>query len=66
MEVFYDALQDMRALQLLESLIGKEAVMEIIEGDLAKTLTFETYPQQAEWLLEKRAEINRQIAAEMK
>lgn len=65
MEVFYDALQDMRALQLLESLIGKEAVMEIIENDLEYSMTFEAYPKQAKWLLEKREEINKRLVEEI-
>lgn len=62
MEVFYEALQDLRALQLLESLVGKEKALELIEGDLEEKLTFDRYPTEAEWLLKKREQINRAIA----
>lgn len=65
MEVFYDALQDQRALQLLESLIGKEEVLSILEADLEKELTFSSYPKESQWLLEKREEINQRIATEI-
>ncbi|WP_343755346.1 DUF4091 domain-containing protein, partial [Alkalibacterium iburiense] len=45
MEVFYDALQDMRALQLLESLIGKEAVIDLLEQGIDTPITFKKYPR---------------------
>ena len=61
LEVFYEALQDFRALQLLESYVGKEAVIELIEEDLSEPLTFTKYPQGNAWLLEKRELINRKI-----
>ena len=62
MEVFYEALQDMRALQLLGRLIGKERVISILEQGLDTALTFKAYPIDINWLLEKRDEINRMIA----
>ncbi|WP_246880464.1 DUF4091 domain-containing protein [Sporosarcina sp. 6E9] len=61
LEVFYEALQDLRALQLLESYIGREAVIELIEEDLSEPLTFRKYPRGNAWLLEKRELINRTI-----
>ena len=64
MEVFYDALQDQRALQLLESMIGKEEVLHLLEADLDTPITFSEYPQDSEWLLNKREEINKRIAKE--
>ena len=39
MMVHYEALTDLRACKLLESLTSKEHVMELIEGDLAEPLT---------------------------
>ncbi|HZG83642.1 DUF4091 domain-containing protein [Paenibacillus sp.] len=61
--VFRDALQDLRALQLLESYIGKDRVVEVIEGELDSPITFRSYPRDAEWLLAKREQINRLIKA---
>lgn len=61
MEVFYDALQDQRALQLLESLIGRDEVIALLEADLDTPITFRKYPKESEWLLQKREEINERI-----
>ncbi|SDE14992.1 protein of unknown function [Paenibacillus sp. UNCCL117] len=63
LEVFYEAMQDLRALQLLEGLIGKPAVMQLLEEGLAEPLTFSEYPRSAEWLLSVRHKINDKIAA---
>ncbi|TBL78503.1 DUF4091 domain-containing protein [Paenibacillus thalictri] len=63
MEVFYEALQDLRALRLLESFIGREEVMALLEGDLQTPITFSEYPRSEAWLLAKREQINRLIAA---
>ena len=59
-KVFYDALQDMRAMQLLESMIGKEKVMEIVEKGI-DPLEFDCYPQSDEWQLAMRENINEAI-----
>ena len=61
LKVFYDGFQDMMALRLLESKIGREKVLEFIDKDLFKPLTFMEYPHEAEWLLETREKINRMI-----
>lgn len=61
LEVFYDGLQDIRALQLLENYIGKDEVMNLIEQDLKKPISFEDYPQESSWLLMKRSDINERI-----
>ncbi len=57
-EVFFDGLQDLRALRLLESKIGREAVLELI----GKHLTMEEYPRQDEWLRNLRARVYRKLA----
>lgn len=62
-EVLYEALQDLRALELLESLIGKPGVLEMLEKGLKSPIAFDEYPHDAEWLLSKREEINRMIAS---
>ncbi|MFE5320004.1 glycoside hydrolase domain-containing protein [Paenibacillus sp. NPDC056579] len=61
MEVFYEALQDLRALQLLESFIGRDQVVAMLEEGLDQPITFSEYPRSMEWLLEKREQINRAI-----
>ena len=47
-EVLYDAFQDLRALQLLESKIGKDAVKEFLRGEGVKE-GFHEYPRDARW-----------------
>lgn len=61
MKVFYEALQDLRAFQLLESFIGKEAVVALIEEGLEQPLTFKQYPHDAAWLLGLRERVNQLI-----
>ncbi len=61
LEVFYDVLQDLRALQLLEKLVGRESVIELLEGTLESPITFKDYPRDSELLLAKREEVNRAI-----
>lgn len=58
-----EAVQDMRALQLLESLAGKEKVTEILEDNCGEryNLTFTNYPRSEKWHIEKREEINKAI-----
>lgn len=59
-KVFYDAFQDMRALQLLDSLIGKEKTMRILEDGI-EPLTFAKYPHSDDWQLQTREKINNAI-----
>lgn len=59
--VFYDALQDLRALKLLESKIGKEKALSIVEQGLDNPLTFSEYPHDAKWLEDVREKINKAI-----
>lgn len=59
LKVFYDALQDMRALNTLEQLIGKDETLRILESD--GELTFNQYPHSEKWHFEKRMEINKII-----
>ena len=61
LKVFYDGFEDMMALKLLESKIGREKVLEIIDKDLFKPLTFKEYPHENDWLLEFREKINQMI-----
>ncbi|RKN85597.1 DUF4091 domain-containing protein [Paenibacillus ginsengarvi] len=62
-EVFREALQDLRALTLLESLIGREKTVALIEEGAEAPITFDVYPQDAAWLLACRERINAAIRA---
>lgn len=57
--MFYDGLQDLRALRLLESKIGREAVLALI----GEHLTMEEYPRRDEWLRGMRERVYRELAA---
>ena len=51
-----EAFQDYRALKTLESFIGKEKVMELLDAEGVRGLI--EYPRSAEWHLEFRQKIN--------
>ncbi len=55
------AMYDLRAFRMLEGLAGREKVMELIEGDLSKEITFSCYPTGANYLLNLRARVNKEI-----
>ena len=59
------ALYDLRALELLESLTSRQYVLELIDGELSEPVTFSRYPRSAQWLLNLRARVNREIAAHL-
>ena len=65
LKVFYDGLQDMLALQLLESLIGKEKTLAILEEGIAP-ITFSEYPHSDDWQLQMRERINEAIRQSIK
>lgn len=65
LKVFYDAFQDLAALKLLESKIGREKTLALVEKGLAEPLSFKKYPHEARWLLETRERINRCIKETM-
>lgn len=55
--VFFEALQDMRALELLESLEGREKV----EKMLTDIVLFDKYPGSSEYIINLREEVNKAI-----
>lgn len=55
--VFHHALQDIRALELCEKLIGREKTLELLQQDI-DPITFKKYPRSAEWLTAARERIN--------
>ncbi len=58
LKVFYDALQDMAALNTLKKLTNKNNCLKIIEENGKHNLTFSDYPHSDEWLLNTREQIN--------
>ena len=66
LKVFYDALQDMAALNTLEKLTDKETCLSIIEQKGKKSLTFSEYPHSNEWMLSTREKINYTIKENLK
>ena len=63
LKVFHEALQDLRALQLLEHLIGYCKTLAVIEEGLDEPITFSQYPRGAAWLLDVRGRVNHKIAS---
>ena len=64
--VLSEAMDDLRAFRLLESLSSKEFVMELIEGDLAEPITFKKYPMSDMYLTSLRNRVNMEIASRIK
>lgn len=62
-EVFREALQDQRALQLLQSRQGRVKTVKLLERGLDEPITMTRYPRDADWLLRMRERCNRRIAA---
>ncbi len=60
-KVFLDAMQDLRALKLLEKLKGRDYVLSLIEKDLTLPLSFSVYPHEDAWLLELRQRLNKEL-----
>ena len=60
-EVFREAMQDLRALQMLEEKIGRPAVVSLIHEGLDRNITVHRYPRSAQWLLELRERVNREL-----
>lgn len=59
--VFNEALQDMRALKLLESLTSREETMALLEGDMDNKLTFSQYPKSGEFIINLRMRVNKRL-----
>jgi hypothetical protein len=50
-------MQDIRAMELLESFVGKEKVMELVEED-SVAIDFKNYERDDNWILNMRERIN--------
>ena len=62
---FLSALTDLRAFNLLSSLVGKEKTMAIIEDGI-EPITFESYPNEQNYVNDLRERINLAIAEAIK
>ncbi|MGG3280060.1 DUF4091 domain-containing protein [Paenibacillus solani] len=58
LEVLTEALQDLRALELLETKLGREGVIALLEEDLQEEISLTVYPRNSEWYIRKREHIN--------
>ena len=61
--VFYEALQDMRAMELAEALCGKETVVKTIENAFGKEIAFDVCACSADEMLAVREAVNALIKA---
>ena len=61
LKVFHEALQDLRALQLLESYTSKEEVKMLIEEAAGAPMAFDWRPENDAFILGFREKINRLV-----
>lgn len=59
--VHYQAMTDIRACKCLEELKGRDFVLEIIEESQKQPITFTQYPCSAQYMIDIRNKINREI-----
>ena len=64
--VFAEALDDLRALRLCESIYGREYTLSLIEEGLERPLKFADYPKDPGYILETRKRIDRAVAEGLK
>ena len=64
-KVFRDAIQDLRALKLLESKIGCEKTVAFVENTVGEPLSFTSYEKGIAVMLKKREKINEAIEKEL-
>lgn len=62
LKVLAEAFQDIRALELLESLTSREEVLALIEENTDEPITFSVYPRTETYLLKLREKVNAKIA----
>jgi len=59
--VFNEALQDMKAMKLAESFVGRKKIVELIDSKIGECVTFDTCAKSDEAILSLREEINKII-----
>ncbi len=60
-QLFYDALQDQRALDLLATKLGREEVIKMLDEMVGMDLGFTNYPHNGEFILQWRSAVNEKI-----
>ena len=60
--VVQEAFKDFMALKMLDKSIGRDEVVKLIDKGLAEPITFSSYPQNEEYILNLRQLVNRKIA----
>jgi hypothetical protein len=61
--ILSEAMNDMRALQMLEGMTSREHVKQLIMGLAEGSITFKQYPRNSEFLVKLRAQVNKEIEA---
>jgi hypothetical protein len=59
--VLREAMQDIRALQLLEELAGKQETIRCLEEGMNEPITFRNYEESSSWMIEMRERVNQMI-----
>lgn len=59
--IFHEAIQDIQALRLLESLTSREHVLALMDEDASEPVSFFTYPTGEQYLLRLRYKVNQEI-----
>jgi hypothetical protein len=59
--VLREAMQDIRALQLLEGLAGKQETIQCLEKGMNQPITFKSYEKSSNWMIEMRERVNQMI-----
>ena len=66
MMVFMQAIDDMRALTMLEGLTSREHVLSLIQEGFPREITFADYPRDDEYLPSLRERVNAEIMANLR
>ncbi|MGN0741188.1 MAG: DUF4091 domain-containing protein [Candidatus Fimadaptatus sp.] len=66
MMVFMQAIDDMRALTMLEGLTSREHVLGLIQEGFPREMTFADYPRDDEYLTSLRERVNAEIMANLR
>ena len=64
--VFLDALQDLRTLELLESIIGFNQTIKVLEENSPEPITFKNWPRNISYITDTREKINALISEKQK
>lgn len=64
--VLREALYDLRALECLQSLVGRDEVERLINEGVSENITFEQYPASPGYLVALREKVNYRIAQKMR